>query len=141
VRSSRSGSASENRGGLGRRWLIVAYVAVVFGITLAPIPPDAVDRFTIPGADKWVHAAMIGGFALLLYWRPGPALAIGWAAGSFLAAAALAGIIELAQEPLPYRSGDWRDFGAGLAGALAAIMLAAVWRARGRRRRGSGRGE
>lgn len=142
MRSSSSDSASESRAGLGlgRRRLIAVYLVVIFGITLAPIPPDATAQLDIPGLDKWIHAAMIGGFALLLYWRPGPALAFARAAGSLLAAAAVAGLIELAQEPLPYRSGDWLDFGAGVIGALLAIALATVWRASRARRRRLGAG-
>lgn len=122
----------------GRGRLIAVYLAVVFAVTLAPLPSDAAAQLNATGLDKLVHAVLLGGFALLLYWRPGPPLAVGRAALALLAAAAVAGLIELAQEPLPYRSGDIRDFWAGIVGALVAMLLASGWRAIRARRSGLG---
>lgn len=125
--SSRSASGSRRRNAAGvpraRRRLIVAYLLVLFSITLAPIPADAAAQLTIAGYDKVIHALVIGGLALMLHGRPGTTTGIASAAFAVLAASAVAGLIELFQEPLPYRSGDPRDFLAGVAGALSAVAV------------------
>lgn len=142
MRSLRSASASsrESAAGSARTWrrLVVVYLLVVFAVTLSPIPPDTVAQLNFTGFDKLVHALVIAGFALILHWRPGSAPALSSAVFAFLAASAVAGLIELLQQPLPYRSGDLRDFVAGVAGAVAAIAVSAVVQDRWARRRTSG---
>jgi VanZ family protein len=103
-------------------------------LTLAPLPADSE---LIPALDKVIHAAMFAGLAILLNWNltsSGRLVAI---FASFVLALAAAGIVELLQEPLPYRSGDALDFIAGAAGAAFGALLFAgtgMWvRARNRR--------
>jgi VanZ family protein len=120
------------------RRLVVFYLLGVFAVTLAPIPPDAAVQLNFTGFDKLVHALVIAGFALILHWRPGSNPGLSSAAFALLAASAVAGLIELFQQPLPYRSGDLRDFVAGVAGALAAVAVSAVVQGRRARHRTSG---
>jgi VanZ family protein len=119
--------------------LVVVYVLLVFAVTLAPIPHDAAVRLSLSGLDKLVHAVVIAGLALLLQWRPGAPSRVISTIAAFLVAGSVAGLIELLQEPLPYRSGDVRDFFAGIAGALAAILLSAAVQMATARRRATGR--
>ncbi|GAB2789134.1 hypothetical protein GCM10027040_14220 [Halomonas shantousis] len=72
--------------------------------------------------DKFNHFI---GYAGLAFWvrLAGPG---GW--GSFLIAAGYGVLIELAQIGVPGRSGgDWEDMLANSLGALAAVVLVALW--------------
>jgi len=99
-----------------RHTLFVLYVvSVVLGF-LVPVP-------TMPVAvssqfDRVVHFGVLLGFALLLRLDRGPSLGI-----TLLVSLAFAGGIELVQSALPYRSGEWRDFVAGAAGAGMGVGL------------------
>ena len=94
-------------------------------ITLAPLPTGAYRAINIPGFDKAVHVGLFGGLALLLCWafnsaaRPRAVVIVGLAS-------AMAGLIEVVQGLLPYRSAEWWDLLAGVAGALAGALLAAA---------------
>lgn len=127
MRSLKSASSSRDRRSEGngrprsRGWLLAGYLLVILSITLAPVPSDAIERVALPGVDKAVHALLFGGLALLLYWRPVAPQHLSGAIASFLQVAVLAGLIEALQRPLPYRSGDFHDFFAGIAGAIVAI--------------------
>ena len=68
--------------------------------------------------DKMVHFGIFLGFALLLHLDRRPRLGI-----TLLVSLAFAGGIELVQSLIPYRSGDWRDFAAGGAGAGVGVVL------------------
>ncbi|NIR46579.1 MAG: hypothetical protein GWN99_19215 [Gemmatimonadetes bacterium] len=105
-----------------RRLVVAIYLTAVGVVTLAPLPSGAATELLGSGFDKAIHALIIGGLALVLLWRPEPprlpaALAV---VGASMAVAAL---IELAQIPLPYRSGELYDFLAGASGGLVATGL------------------
>ncbi len=99
-----------------RHILFVLYVAVVVVVFLVPVP-------TLPiwvphQLDKMVHFGIFLGFALLLHLDRRPTLGL-----TLLVSLVFAGAIELVQSLLPYRSGDWRDFAAGAAGAGVGVVL------------------
>jgi VanZ family protein len=119
-------SLSQHRVSEWRHKVFIGYVAVMVLVFLLPAPttPLAESRHV----DKLVHFGIFLGFALLFYidrhWRA-------W--WTFLIAVVFAGGIELVQWILPYREGDWVDFGAGVAGAgLGAILVLLMERQAGR---------
>ncbi len=115
-----------------RRGLMIAYLIGLIPLTLAPVPavPGG-----LPGLDKLVHIALFGGLAIVLYWNLRAGL---WASLrphlviAVVLTAALAGLIEVLQALLPYRSGDVVDLLVGaVSGFLGAGMGWAAMRARG----------
>ncbi len=106
---------------IGRhRWAVTTiYAAAVVVAHLTPVPATG----DLPGLDKWVHAALFGALAFMTYWslRPGMRFLTSVAVG-----VAAAGLVELLQSPLPYRSGDVWDFAAGAVGVVLGAGLAAV---------------
>lgn len=106
-----------------RHTLFVLYVAAMVVAFLVPVPTLPV---SLPNQfDKMVHFGIFLGFALLLHLDRRPRLAI-----TLLVSLAFAGGVELVQSLLPYRSGDWRDFAAGAAGAMLAVLLISLFRRR-----------
>ncbi|MGH7699277.1 MAG: VanZ family protein [Gemmatimonadales bacterium] len=107
---------------LPRRRLIVAvYTALVLGLTLLPVPDAAWDL--VPSwFDKAAHFGLFATLGGLLYWealsrgQPIPLAVIG-------PVTVLAGLIELAQGPLPERSGDPWDVVWGAAGATVGYWV------------------
>jgi VanZ family protein len=77
----------------------------------------------VSGFDKIVHLFLFAGVSFLVYWaqktvgEPIPGMAT-------VVASALAAFIEIVQSLLPYRSGDFWDFLAGVLGALLGAALA-----------------
>jgi VanZ family protein len=126
VRSSKSATASEDgsrRARSARRRFILAYFGLVLVVTLVPLPSKP-EVAVLPGLDKLVHGALFAGLAFLLHrelrGRPGsPLLAAGLATLT-------AALIELVQQPLPYRSGDARDLLAGMLGAVVGAAVSVV---------------
>jgi VanZ family protein len=99
--------------GLYRGTLLSAYLIVVFGLTLTPVPqtPAAPGMF-----DKVVHFVLFGGLAWLVHWN----LLLTHSSrtlAAMMGAGAVAGLVELVQGPIPYRSADVWDFVAGTLGA------------------------
>lgn len=110
-----------------RRLILAAYTAGVLALTLLPVP-DVVGGLFPRWFDKVVHCALFAVLAALLYWDQLPAARPG-VLGIAGPAVALAGLVELAQGPLPGRTGDVWDFVFGAAGALVgygAAKLATV---------------
>lgn len=98
-----------------RHQILAVYTAAVLALTLLPVPDTAWEFFP-SWFDKVVHFALFAALAVLLYWDrlpAGPPSLLGVVG----AVTALAGLIELAQGPLPGRSGDVWDFVLGAAGA------------------------
>lgn len=115
---------------LRRRQVLAAYVGAILAATLLPVPDLAIEALP-KWSDKVVHFVMFAILAGLVYWErlaagpPRPAFVIG-------AVAALAALIEVAQGPLPERTGDVGDFVLGVVGAVAGYLLAqAVLEGRG----------
>jgi VanZ family protein len=116
-----------------QRLVLGAYIFVLLGVTLAPLPSTEgivevfpyLDR-VVGVLDKIVHAALFGGLALLFLWN------LGWSdrRGVVLRAIGLAlvcaALVEVLQSPLTYRRGDFLDFAAGGVGAVAAAIVVAV---------------
>ena len=106
-----------------RRSFLAVYVMALLVITLAPLPAGGEYVEAVPGLDKLIHVVLFGGLASVLMWnavRQGRTRVFIKVVGLTIAAA---GLIELMQDPLPYRSGDIWDF---LAGAVGALIGAAV---------------
>ena len=109
-----------------RSTIFTTYLLLVLAATLAPLSSDM--YVAVSGLDKIVHLCMFAGLSFLLYWSrkaEGEPLPI----SAVLFSSSLAGLIEIAQSPLRYRSGDWWDFIAGVLGAAiggAAALLAAT---------------
>jgi len=104
-----------------RRTIFFIYLLLVLAATLAPLSGDM--YVAVSGFDKLVHLGLFAGLAFLLYWsRKGEGEPIPTSAVVF--SAALAGLIEIVQSPLRYRSGDWEDFVAGSVGAILGGTLA-----------------
>ncbi|NIM50254.1 MAG: hypothetical protein GTN62_05165 [Gemmatimonadales bacterium] len=106
-----------------RRTVLAGYLVVLLALMLAPVPstPDYV-----PGnSDKAVHVALFLGLGALAYWNlPRGSRRGFWPVVGVVAS--LAGLMELAQGLLPYRSGDVLDFLWGAAGALVGAGVAAL---------------
>ncbi len=105
-----------------RHVVLGCYVAVVLGLTLAPLPQAAYHLASARGFDKLVHFLLFGGFAVVLYWsllpNGSPRL---WRV--VVPSAGFAALVELLQAPLPYRTSDFWDFFWGSVGALAAFLV------------------
>jgi VanZ family protein len=106
-----------------RRVVLAAYLALVLAATLAPLSGDM--YVAVAGFDKIVHLCLFAGVSFLFYWSQKPAgePLPGTAA---LFSSGLAGLIEVAQSPLQYRSGDLWDFLAGVTGAILGAAAAFV---------------
>jgi VanZ family protein len=101
------------------------YVAAMLAAFLMPIPytPDY-----FPGAfDKLVHLGLFLGFAVLVAWRT-RGLRKRRILVAFGSTAAFAGLVEVLQLLLPYRSGDLVDLVAGVAGGVVGAALGALTR-------------
>jgi VanZ family protein len=106
-----------------RRTLFVLYVAAMLVAFFVPVPAVPV---SLPNQfDKMVHVGIFFGFALLLHFdrRPRPWITL-------LVSLAFAGVVELVQSLVPYRSGEWWDFVAGAAGAGLGVVLVVLFRRR-----------
>jgi len=102
---------------------VVAYTAVVLALTLLPVP-ESVGGLFPRWFDKVVHFGLFSTLAALLYWDrvwSGRASSV----SVVLLTSAMAGLIELAQGPLPRRTGDVWDFVLGVAGAVVGLVVAA----------------
>jgi VanZ family protein len=116
-----------------RRLVLGAYIIVLLGVTLAPLPSTKgiievlpyLDRF-VRVLDKIVHAVLFGGLALLVIWNLGWSDRRGVVLRAIWLALAGAALVEVLQSPLPYRHGDFLDFAAGGAGAVAVAVVVAV---------------
>jgi VanZ family protein len=103
-----------------RRLVFLAYLVCVLGATLAPLSGEAYEA--VSGLDKLVHVLLFGGVAALLCWNLLP-LNTRAATSVFAITVAFAGLIELVQSVLWYRSGDLWDLVAGAVGALIGVSL------------------
>jgi VanZ family protein len=104
--------------------LSVVASTALFLIPLAnPVP-------TVEGleTDKLAHLLVVGGLGVLAWWN----LPAGrWRAlTAVLLASVYAGVIELVQGGLAFRTGDVMDFVAGVAGATVSIAVAELSRRR-----------
>ncbi len=107
-----------------RRLLLGTYLGFILVLTLAPVPSTPLDQ--VRGFDKIVHFVLFGALAGLAYWcfDPPSRRAIWISLGLTVS---MAGLVELAQAQLDYRSGDLRDFVAGTVGAVGAVSLTTLW--------------
>lgn len=111
------------------RALFGLYALGVAVLMFAPLPDtgDALPRDT----DKLVHVVVFLGLGAVWYWDrrvdglPAALVAV-------LGSAAAAGLVEVIQALLPYRSGDLLDFLAGALGAVVGVLLARRLPLRGR---------
>ena len=107
-----------------RRALLITYAIALLVLTLAPMP----DAGGLPtNFDKFIHVGMFGTLAVLVHWNLIPAIRPRRAATlAAITAILTAVLIEILQNPLPYRDGDLGDLGAGsvggLLGAVAAVL-------------------
>lgn len=99
-----------------RRYLLAGYVAVLMILTLAPVPSVAPDMGA--GSDKVAHFILFGGLAAFL--RLGSE---SLRAPTLLVVAIMAGLVEILQSVLPYRTGEWLDFVAGCLGAVVVLGI------------------
>jgi VanZ family protein len=104
-----------------RRIILGGYVAFMLAALFMPVPATP----SLPGNfDKVAHVGLFFGFAGLVGWnarggRGSRGLrALAWAV-------AFAGLTEVLQSLLPYRSGDPMDLAAGAAGAVVGAVLGA----------------
>jgi VanZ family protein len=106
------------------RWQWIAVntllIAIVTILTIVPaiLMPQQVNE--LPGVDKWLHALT---FAILALWFTGQ-----YARRSYwLIAIGLAGygaLIEIGQSLIPYRSAEWGDLVADVAGIAVGLVIA-----------------
>ena len=101
-----------------KRLLLAAYAVAVLALTLAPTPGVST---TLNHVDKLGHAGLFGGLAFLIYWNYTTRLGLGLAV---MLSLATAGLIELAQKLLAYRSDDLFDLLAGGGGVAVGIFVA-----------------
>ena len=117
-------SPSEPRGARWRHTVFIAYVVVMVGVFLLPVPSTPLEESR--HVDKVVHFGIFLGFALLFYIDR--ASRTRWI---LLASFAFAAAIEVVQWVVPYREGEWWDFVAGAAGAcVGAVLLLLIERRR-----------
>lgn len=114
------------RGPTYARIALLAYAALLFALTLGPLPAMRQVYSVVPIVDKLVHAGLFAGLAALLYWNLGMIGRGGRLFWAVAMSAVVAGLIEILQAPLPYRSAEWLDFLAGTAGAAGAALLITV---------------
>jgi VanZ family protein len=107
-----------------RHLLLTAYIVVLLGATLAPLPGSS---YGPSGFDKLVHVGLFGGLAFLVYYYESEPTLRG-AVRSFVLASGAAMMIEVLQAVLPFRNADLKDFIAGLLGAAFGVAGAAVLR-------------
>jgi len=106
-----------------RRWALAAGIAATLALFLLPLS-NPVPTFDGIETDKVAHAALIGGLAVLVWWN----LPIGrWrGTAAVLLAGVYAGLIELLQSALTFRTGDVTDLAAGLLGAVICVAAIAI---------------
>jgi VanZ family protein len=103
-----------------RRPLLGLYLIVLLTLTLAPLPSAAgglPDWF-----DKVVHFGLFTGLSALLAWNLGGRARVPLAVAL---ATLIAALVEIAQGPIPFRSGDELDLFWGAMGAL--VGAAGAW--------------
>jgi VanZ family protein len=95
------------------RVLLSIYLITLFGLLMAPINGP---KYSLLGIeiDKWIHVALFGGLAVFLRWnlsttRHAAVLSVG-------IASVIAGVTEIAQGLVGYRSADLLDLFAGVLG-------------------------
>jgi VanZ family protein len=98
--------------------LFLAYVAGVVVLMFAPVPASAP---SLPGFDKFVHVGVFLLFGALLYWDRSETSRAD-ATSVILMTSAAAGLVELIQIVLPYRSGSMLDFVAGVLGGVVGAL-------------------
>lgn len=102
------------------RILLMSYVAAIFILLLLPIPEP---KFYLLGikSDKWFHAALFGGFVILLRWNlSGTSFADKFSLG---AALVLAIVTEVAQGQIVGRNFEMTDVVADLVGSMIGIVI------------------
>jgi VanZ family protein len=103
--------------------LLALYFVGLAVLMFAPVPetPTPLPTYT----DKIAHVVVFFGLAGVWYWdrRHAGRWTAAWVV---VASGATAGLVEVVQALLPYRSGDVADFVAGAVGALGGGCLAAV---------------
>ncbi|MGQ0639633.1 MAG: VanZ family protein [Gemmatimonadaceae bacterium] len=104
-----------------RHGVFLAYGAAMVLVLLTPIPRAS--RPPMGGLDKLVHIGVFFGFTLMYEFDLKPSVV-----RALLVSFAFAGVIELLQVALPYRSGDWWDFLAGAVGSMAGLLAASLVR-------------
>ena len=111
-----------------RRSVLAVYLVALLMATLSPLPSTSYDL--VRGMDKLVHVSLFGGLSILLYWIGFSSMRMMVAIG-MIAVSGFAGLIELLQGLLSYRSADRMDFLAGAIGALlglgVALILDRIW--------------
>ncbi len=104
-----------------------AIIVVIWVICLVPIPDTPLNN--VKFFDKWTHLTMYGVLVLVIMAEYGRRKKeICWRrllCFGLVAAVLMSGAIELAQAYLTagVRSGDWMDFAANAAGALAGCVI------------------
>jgi len=110
-----------------RRWVLALGVVASTALFLVPVsnPVPTVEGIQ---TDKVAHLIVVGGLAAICWWN----LPAGrWRSLlSMLLASVYAGVIELVQGVLAFRSGDAIDFIAGVAGATVFVAAAQFIRRR-----------
>jgi VanZ family protein len=104
-----------------RRTLFYTYVALVLIATLAPLSGGIFD--TAARYDKLAHVALLAGVAFLMLLSLDSGRRQEFIAAVVLTTA-LAGVIELLQGILPFRSAEPWDFAAGTVGAVLGAAAA-----------------
>jgi len=105
-----------------RRIVLIAYIGLVLFATLAPLSGDWYE--TVSTLDKFAHVGLFAGVSFLAVLN----VTYRWEAAlwAVILTSVLAGLIELAQGALPFRSADWWDLWAGVLGACIGAILAIV---------------
>jgi VanZ family protein len=109
-----------------RRWVLALGVLASTALFLVPVsnPVPTVEGLE---TDKLAHLLVVGGLGVLVWWN----LPAGrWRTlTAILVASVYAGVIELVQGVLAFRSGDAIDFVAGVVGAaLCVTVIEFGWR-------------
>lgn len=107
-----------------RRSVLAVYLVALLIATLSPLPSTSYD--VVRGMDKLVHVILFGGLSIVLYWTGFSSMRMMVGIG-LVAVSIFAGVIELLQGLLPYRSADRMDFLAGAVGALLGLVLALIF--------------
>lgn len=109
-------------------WPTLLTLAVVLYATLWPDPAGAEQVNLFPGADKLVHAIMMGGLASAIMFdrrRAGHKLYKHYIVAVGLVVVAFSAFLELAQQAMGLgRTLDWFDFIADVVGVVVASFAA-----------------
>lgn len=106
------------------RKALVAWAAIIFVLSVVPVPRGVPHEIVFMPSDKIAHVCFYAVLGALVIWNlPFEGRLLKWAAAA-AAALAFGFMIELLQHFIPWRSFEWKDALADLVGGSAGAVFA-----------------